>query len=158
VAFLSCARSALAEAPPRGRAHGPENEITVGPLGGWVFGTGRERPLLLGAEFSYLPGNQLWVSVGGRALWSEPDTTGVLHAEAGIWLFATLGVGYSRRLWGDAFDPDSAHLFVGAPVPFAEAFDAGMFFAEPYYRPMLGLHSADVTHELGLKLKFTSYE
>jgi hypothetical protein len=123
-----------------------------------VFGSDRERPLMLGAEFSYLPGSMLWLTAGGRALYSEPDTTGFAHVEAGIWLFATLGVGYSRRIWGDAFDPNALHGFVGAPVPFAEAFDAGMFFAEPYYRPALGLHSGGLTHELGLMVKFTSYE
>jgi hypothetical protein len=88
----------------------------------------------------------------------DASTTGLLHVEAGFWLFLTLGVGYSRTLWGDGFDGNSLQLFAGAPVPFAEAFDAGMLFAEPYYRPAFGLASGDVLHELGLMLKFTTFE
>jgi len=142
--------------PCRADPQSPERDITVGPSLAWAFGAPDEG-VLVGAEFSYLPGGPFWFTLGGRVL-SAAETTGLAHAEAGVWLFATWGIGYSRRLWGRAFDGDSLELFVGEPLPFAEAFDSGMFFAEPYYRPTFGLSSGDVVHELGLMLKFTTFQ
>ena len=134
----------------------PEHEITVGPSAAFV--TTDAEGGLYGVEFSYLPHGVLWGTVGGRLLDADTGTTGLAHVEAGAWLFAAFGLGYSRRLWGEAFDANNLSFFIGAPVPFAEAFDAGMFLAEPYFRHNRGLANGSVVNVLGLMLNFTTFE
>jgi hypothetical protein len=113
--------------------------------------------LLLGAELSGLT-NVFWVTLGGRVLTAESGTTGLMHFEAGAWFLAAFGVGYSQRLWGGAFDEINLHTFIGFPAPLAEVSTHRMFYIVfPYYRPMLGLASGNVVHEIGLMVKFSTF-
>ena len=148
---LTFARSARADTPSA------DNDITVGPSISWGLGAEGETPLILGVEVSYLPMDFLWATLGARVARAERDTT-FLHVEAGTWLFAALGVGYSQRITGDGFDANVIQLFIGEPIPFMDAFDAGMLFVEPYYRPSLGLSHTHLQHELGVMLKFTTFQ
>lgn len=130
---------------------------SVGVAGGYLSASELGSGPLAGAELSLLLDGFVWTSVGVRGLVDERILP-LASVEAGI---AFVGVGYTFAYGGDS--AHWVHAFLGYPIVLrgiTRACATPGLYLLPYYRPMLGLSSAEFPfgHEVGFMLKFTTLE
>ena len=120
------------------------------------------RGSMVGAEFTYstlLPDKDTsaWLTGGGRFLFAD-TVRPYAYTEAGIWFGLNIGLRYSLDLGHDPTSLHNARGFLGLPIPLYGVSTPRVpgFFAEPYYRPMLGLSDSVWSHEFGLLIGFTT--
>ena len=148
----------------------PAAGLVVGPSVAWARVADANR-LMLGADITgHLV--MLWGSLGTRATVDGPRFIAP-YAEAGAWLFANVGVGYSLAIQPSG-TTHLVHGFLGVPLPieFDElrslvglarlhnyGTNAGLVL-EPYYRPSFRVAGSpsSVVHEAGVLVKYWLYD
>lgn len=103
----------------------------------------------------------LWLSGGLRTAYVKKTGYFMPYVEAGVWMIATVGVGYTAGFLtgsGPLIPRHNIHLYLGVPIPLVELqviSSKHVLVLTPYYRPSWGSGggSQGFAHELGLMFK-----
>jgi hypothetical protein len=130
----------------------PPEELVIGPSLAYGSIVGAADHPLLGVDVTY--GRELfWATLGARLLADEHPTL-MPYAEVGVCLVLNIGAGVTFLAHDRRQQSAAPHLFLGLPVPFVERVDVdgrGVWFVEPYYRPLWW--EGNALHEVGLLVK-----
>jgi hypothetical protein len=130
----------------------PPEELVIGPSVAYGSIVGAADHPMYGLDVTY--GKEVfWATLGARLL-SDEHPTLMPYAEVGLCLGFNIGVGVT--ILANDTRPQSAapHLFLGLPLPFREGINhngRGLWFVEPYYRPLW--LKGNTLHEVGLLVK-----